>query len=888
MAGDLTHDPVWLRNLLGIQLPPGETLVATSPLNNVQHLRQMAGINTSAPIAAPPASAPVFQAVSSDSQTQFQPIIQQPVPILAQNPSSMASQLAPPETEPAVSFFLGPVPTQSPIPRPDRPAPAVIGPYNSAWLTGNGNGYPGTLNTLVSSMPAQFSGVQTFGMTLPATPALILALSLAMLMTIVEQQCHKIFTNMKIPQQQSKAKKAPAKTTRPQPVSVADAVYEENEEEHVQMVVFVWPNRPQPSCRPNDKLDKSAMTVHQLAYEFITLSVATSVTNFSHDRQYRFHTLQYVNAGQPNSAGHKRLGQASFDSSTALKTLLQNALMIPSAYAMQRGYWVLNICEKYPITATFSLKEAQLGDDEEVRHHQCQGDRFYQENCYRFDEEVRLSHKPVDDDYESDCEKAENQHSLPVSGIWTTTVFEEPVPPVDAAAILKTSVQSDISALASNFTYDLHLHATSMADLVIQLQNEIDNSVTQNDFSYLLADDRHFSVQDGDLSPGQGIEIEAYSTLFTQYMTPPLKGSFFKILNGRVRTLITAGQHGNISSLNFFFQSFMDTHVNAYSDRMARSQLELPSEMIYTAIIGSQPLTHPELQAFEEGFALKCQNGFDFPTAIKHSFPGGVKAFLEHCSKSKVTGFATISGHIVYTSQLDAVVGALVEEFLDASGKPIPSLWDDAVKIFTAGIPLSQVDEDFFCPRMICWAATGSVALKASAVANIESLQIVLCQSDHPHYGPATGMSALTKLALAKQGQFSIHTCSSMLLVPSEYFKVIGDFARIDMSQETPEARVVWINKKIHHWFLVEILNSIGKHMMLSVAAKHAFPHCQFKAVKQQRAIRILNLWQSVQEQNIHSRFEKQGIERIILSASAWRKQLPSCCLNDQSGSHVL
>ncbi|KAJ7598656.1 hypothetical protein C8J56DRAFT_171150 [Mycena floridula] len=66
---------------------------------------------------------------------------------------------------------------------------------------------------------------------------------------------------------------------------------------------------------------------------------------------------------------------------------------------------------------------------------------------------------------------------------------------------------------------------------------------------------------------------------------------------------------------------------------------------------------------------------------------------------------------------------------------------------------------------------------------------------------------------------------------------------------------------------------------MLFVAAKRAFPRRQLmpgsdewnhlaKAVKQQRAIRISNLRQGVQEQDIHSRFGKQGIERIILSAS--------------------
>ena len=49
----------------------------------------------------------------------------------------------------------------------------------------------------------------------------------------------------------------------------------------------------------------------------------------------------------------------------------------------------------------------------------------------------------------------------------------------------------------------------------------------------------------------------------------------------------------------------MHGHDQASHDTIA-------SKMIYWAIVGAEPIAHPEIQAFLKGFSLPCANGFTF------------------------------------------------------------------------------------------------------------------------------------------------------------------------------------------------------------------------------------------------------------------------------------
>ena len=59
-----------------------------------------------------------------------------------------------------------------------------------------------------------------------------------------------------------------------------------------------------------------------------------------------------------------------------------------------------------------------------------------------------------------------------------------------------------------------------------------------------------------------------------------------------------------------------DVKPACYQDRDNASHNALGAEMLYRGVIGSEPLDHPELQAFKRGFMLSCRNGFNLSKVI--------------------------------------------------------------------------------------------------------------------------------------------------------------------------------------------------------------------------------------------------------------------------------
>ena len=81
--------------------------------------------------------------------------------------------------------------------------------------------------------------------------------------------------------------------------------------------------------------------------------------------------------------------------------------------------------------------------------------------------------------------------------------------------------------------------------------------------------------------------------------------------------------------------------------------------MIYHAIIGSEPVAHPEIQSLLKGFLLPCYNGFTFGGKIfgpylidphaydVHQFvrwwDGGSKTILSASVMSRIVSYASTS-----------------------------------------------------------------------------------------------------------------------------------------------------------------------------------------------------------------------------------------------------
>lgn len=163
--------------------------------------------------------------------------------------------------------------------------------------------------------------------------------------------------------------------------------------------------------------------------------------------------------------------------------------------------------------------------------------------------------------------------------------------------------------------------------------------------------------------------------------------------------------------------------------------------MLYAAIIGAEPPSHPEIRSFAEGFSLPCRNGFKFYTVssfpplssptftgslivtlkVVRNFSGGANAFFTLMWTSSITGYESISDHLSFLHSpagLDAAIASvagdratvqsLVEDFLQGSGIPCPEKFDDLRGGFTTLVDLDKIDTPGFRAKVFAWAATGS------------------------------------------------------------------------------------------------------------------------------------------------------------------------------------
>ncbi|KAJ7853479.1 hypothetical protein B0H14DRAFT_3450163 [Mycena olivaceomarginata] len=148
----------------------------------------------------------------------------------------------------------------------------------------------------------------------------------------------------------------------------------------------------------------------------------------------------------------------------------------------------------------------------------------------------------------------------------------------------------------------------------------------------------------------------------------------------------------------------------------------LGPDLLYTALIGSQPPSHSELQAFFLGLKLPCSNGFDFMQVLC-SHPGGSATFLSHTWTSVIHDFDSLKPHLVVALMSPLLIGEiaqpgspaltmdledLLHRFLQGSGAPCPALLEEAIPRLSKLISFDQIDSPAFRSKALCWATTGS------------------------------------------------------------------------------------------------------------------------------------------------------------------------------------
>ncbi|KAJ7887648.1 hypothetical protein B0H14DRAFT_2562806 [Mycena olivaceomarginata] len=210
--------------------------------------------------------------------------------------------------------------------------------------------------------------------------------------------------------------------------------------------------------------------------------------------------------------------------------------------------------------------------------------------------------------------------------------------------------------------------------------------------------------------------------------------------------------------------------VSQISQRNENQYNTLVTELVHNSILG--PELHGQLETgfFCSGVELQCAGGFSF---FARSYPGGTKFYIANSWTSHLSDYRSLEPLLIVSQpdhrELLSTFGPLVPMVLDAKvlftnflqhvGTPCPALREAAKPHFDAAVfyELANINLPSFCPRMFCWATTGSPFLEPDPDANAHDPIIMhFVLPDHAFYSDNSASSASNM----RQGLVSFRTCS--------------------------------------------------------------------------------------------------------------------------------
>ncbi|KIK61880.1 hypothetical protein GYMLUDRAFT_165592 [Collybiopsis luxurians FD-317 M1] len=238
--------------------------------------------------------------------------------------------------------------------------------------------------------------------------------------------------------------------------------------------------------------------------------------------------------------------------------------------------------------------------------------------------------------------------------------------------------------------------------------------------------------------------------------------------------------------------------VSALNGRSEAGHSLLAWEMLHNAVVGPADVEKSvHFQAFIKGLRLPSLN---YCIQVSSSFSGGVEAFIDTALSSEITSFGDLN--ISFRSNLsdeeeeafdDAMAEAgqpfagntfsgFIQDFLANVGAPCPQLLGSIQGSFSpeARAALSAIQSPTFRMRMLCWAVTGATQVLQEG----EPIKIYLVSDRDPSYVP--------------QG-----------LAEEQHCAYINSGADYDPNSEPQD-----VKSAVHHWLLVQILESIGSYTL--------------------------------------------------------------------------
>ncbi|KAJ7748253.1 hypothetical protein B0H14DRAFT_2252150, partial [Mycena olivaceomarginata] len=305
-------------------------------------------------------------------------------------------------------------------------------------------------------------------------------------------------------------------------------------------------------------------------------------------------------------------------------------------------------------------------------------------------------------------------------------------------------------------------------------------------------------------------------------LTREFVGEWHPNLKTMLDTWDSIGPTGDITPFQSHFAIFHDIQIASLASRDLAQHQALGPDLLYTALIGSQPPSHSELQAFFLGLKLPCSNGFDFMQVLR-SHPGGSATFLSHTWISVIHDFDSLKPHLVVAPMSPLLIGEiaqpgspaltmdledLLHRFLQGStvcsGAPCPALLEEAIPRLSKLISFDQIDSPAFRSKALCWATTGSPHVEFD-----DQHHIVIHFVGPDDLGYDT---SLAQLSYMKLGLISFRTCFRVARIPLVYLVDLCSRTYPARDHEGNDTEPFTLQQAIDHWLLVEILAGIGGH----------------------------------------------------------------------------
>ncbi|KAI0078511.1 hypothetical protein K474DRAFT_1706398 [Panus rudis PR-1116 ss-1] len=266
-------------------------------------------------------------------------------------------------------------------------------------------------------------------------------------------------------------------------------------------------------------------------------------------------------------------------------------------------------------------------------------------------------------------------------------------------------------------------------------------------------------------------------------------------------------------------QAGIQVNLDHYRNRDQDTHTSIAPEVLYTALLGKEPPSHPYVRAFLAGFNLPCRNGFTFSKAAC-GFEGGPSALIRLCSSSQITGYGIIKDILevsaapdftVPSEGLSALPGceelvsfdSILRGFLQRTGIPCQAAFNEKrdAGLFSDRIPFDQINDESFRSRMFAIAISGSDSVRFD-----NRFKVIWGTDRNAQYG--TGTPAYRAL-LAAGGHITWRTCFQTCIIPANY--LTEQLARRPYDRNATD-QPNSLQQAIDSWLLLEILTAISHH----------------------------------------------------------------------------